>query len=64
LGEFGAIAVAGGGVQGVTETSTIYIFRALQDRNNVGAYSMAILLAILSIVILLVMNSLREKRKA
>lgn len=59
LGEFGAVAVAGGGVQGVTETATIYIFRALHDRNTVGAYSLAIVLGLLSIIILLLMNTLR-----
>jgi len=59
LGEFGAVAVAGGGIQGVTETATIYIFRALHDRNTIGAYSLAIVLGLLSIVILLLMNTFR-----
>jgi sulfate/thiosulfate transport system permease protein len=59
LGEFGAVAVAGGGIRGVTETSTLFIFRALHDRNYIGAYSVAVLLGALSVVILLVMNSLR-----
>ncbi|HEX2620673.1 MAG TPA: sulfate ABC transporter permease subunit [Phototrophicaceae bacterium] len=59
LGEFGAVAVIGGGVQGVTETATIYVFRSLHDRNNVGAYGMAILLALISIGILVIMNWLR-----
>jgi sulfate transport system permease protein len=61
LGEFGAAAVAGGGVQGVTETATIYIFRSLHDRNDVGAYSMAIVLAVISVVTLLIMNGLRKR---
>ena len=59
LGEFGAVAVAGGGIQGVTETATIYIFRALHDRNAIGAYSLAIVLGLASIIILLLMNLLR-----
>jgi sulfate/thiosulfate transport system permease protein len=59
LGEFGAVAVAGGGVQGVTETATIYIFRAMLDRDKTGAYSLAILLGLISVVILLGMNALR-----
>jgi sulfate transport system permease protein len=61
LGEFGAAAVAGGGVQGVTETATIYIFRSIHDRNDIGAYSMAILLGVISVVTLLLMNSPRKR---
>lgn len=61
LGEFGAAAVAGGGVQGITETATIYIFRSIHDRNEVGAYSMAILLGFISVLTLLFMNWLRSR---
>lgn len=64
IGEFGAVAVAGGGVQGVTETATIYIFRALHDRNNVGAYSLALLLGAISVIILLLMNSLKSSARS
>jgi len=61
LGEFGAAAVAGGGVQGITETATIYIFRSTHDRNDVGAYSMAILLGLISVLVLSFMNWLRSR---
>jgi sulfate transport system permease protein len=61
LGEFGAAAVAGGGVQGVTETATIFIFRSIHDRNNVAAYSMAILLGIIAVLTLLGMNWIRHR---
>lgn len=66
LGEFGAVAVAGGGVHGSTETATIYIYRALLERQTTGAYSLAILLGLVSVIILLIMNSLRNtpSRKA
>jgi sulfate/thiosulfate transport system permease protein len=60
VGEFGAAAVIGGGVQGVTETATIYIYRTLADRNDVGAYSMAIVLGLLAVIILVSMNYLRH----
>lgn len=62
LGEFGAAAVAGGAVQGSTENATIYIFRSLHDRNDIGAYSMAILLGAISVVVLLLMNILKNKQ--
>ncbi|MCU0497731.1 MAG: sulfate ABC transporter permease subunit [Anaerolineae bacterium] len=61
LGEFGAAAVAGGGVQGVTETATIYVYRALQDRNDVGAYSIAVILGLMAVGILILMNWLRPQ---
>ncbi len=60
LGEFGAAAVAGGGVQGYTENATIYIFRSIHDRNNTGAYSMAILLGVIAIIVLISMNFLKH----
>jgi sulfate transport system permease protein len=59
LGEFGAIAVIGGGVEGVTETATIYIYRLTHDRNPIGAYSMAALLGVIAVGILTLMNRLR-----
>ncbi len=65
LGEFGAAAVAGGGIQGSTETATLYVYRTIQNNNDVGAYSMAILLGLISIAVLITMNVLRgSKREA
>jgi sulfate transport system permease protein len=46
LGEFGAVLVVGGGVKGRTETATLYIYRALDERQYVGAYSVALVLGI------------------
>lgn len=62
LGEFGAAAVVGGGVEGVTETATLYIFRASMDRNEIGSYSVAIVLGLLSVIILISMNLLQRQR--
>lgn len=60
LGEFGAVAVVGGGIEGKTETATMFVFRALNDRNDIGAYSMSLLLGITAIIVLLVMRLLRR----
>lgn len=60
LGEFGAAAVAGGSIQNVTETSTIFIYRSLLDRKEVAAYSMAVLLGLISIGVLITMNLTRN----
>jgi len=61
LGEFGAVLVAGGAVQGQTETATLYIFRALDDRQYIGAYSAAVVLAAFSFVVLIGMEALRRR---
>ena len=61
LGEFGAVLVIGGGVQGQTETATLYIFRALDDRQYVGAYSAALVLGLISLVLVLSADILRRK---
>ena len=61
LGEFGAVLVIGGSVQGQTETATLYIFRALDDRQYVGAYSAALVLGLISLILVLGADMLRGK---
>jgi sulfate/thiosulfate transport system permease protein len=61
LGEFGAVLVIGGAVQGQTETATLYIFRALDDRQYVGAYSAALILGLISLILVLGADMLRGK---
>jgi len=61
LGEFGAVLVIGGGVQGRTETATLYIFRALEERQYIGAYSAALVLGLFSLVLVLGSDWLRRK---
>jgi sulfate/thiosulfate transport system permease protein len=56
LGEFGAVLVVSGSVTRLTETATLFIFRSLDDRNEVGANTMALVLALISFSILLAME--------
>jgi sulfate transport system permease protein len=63
LGEFGAILVISGGVQGRTETATLYIFRALDDRQYVGAYGVALILGLVSLLLVLGADALRDSRE-
>jgi sulfate transport system permease protein len=63
LGEFGAVLVVGGGVQGRTETATLYIYRALDERQYVGAYSAALVLGLFSLALVLGTDLIRKKRK-
>jgi sulfate transport system permease protein len=60
LGEFGAVLVIGGGIQGRTETATLYIYRALDERQYVGAYSAALVLGLLSLALVVGTNLLRR----
>ena len=60
LGEFGAVLVIGGGIKGRTETATLYIYRALDERQYVGAYSAAIVLGLLSLALVIGTNLLRR----
>ena len=61
LGEFGAVLVIGGGVQGRTETATLFIYRALDERQYIGAYSAALVLGIFSLILVLGSDWLRRK---
>ncbi len=60
IGEFGAVAVVGGGIEGQTETATMFVFRALNDRNEIGAYSMSLLLGLIAVLVLFLMRLLRR----
>lgn len=61
LGEFGAILVVSGSVSQLTETSTIFIFRSLDDRNEVAAYAMAVVLAGASFLLLMGMELVKKR---
>lgn len=61
FGEFGAVLVVSGGVSGLTETSTLFIFRSLDDRNYVAAYSTAAVLATISFIVLICMELFRKR---
>ncbi len=63
LGEFGAVLVIGGGIQGRTETATLYIYRALDEREYVSAYSAALALGALSLLLVLGTELLRRREE-
>jgi sulfate transport system permease protein len=63
LGEFGAVLVVGGGVRGRTETATLYIFRALDERQYVAAYSAALVLGLLSLLLVVGTDLLRRRQE-
>jgi sulfate transport system permease protein len=61
VGEFGAVLVVSGGVSGLTETSTLFIFRSLDDRNYVAAYSTAAVLGAMSFIVMVWMEFFRKR---
>jgi sulfate transport system permease protein len=63
LGEFGAVLVVGGDIQGSTETAPLYIFRVLDDRNYAAAYSVALALGLISLALVLGIEQLRKRER-
>jgi sulfate transport system permease protein len=61
VGEIGAVLVVSGGVSRLTETSTLFILRSLDDRNYTGAYAMAVVLAAISFAILMAIELARRR---
>lgn len=61
LGEFGAVLVVGGAVSGKTETATLFIYRALEERSYTGAYAVAVVLAVVSFLLLMGIEILRSR---
>ncbi|MSQ32242.1 MAG: molybdate ABC transporter permease subunit [Dehalococcoidia bacterium] len=63
MGEFGAILIVGGAIAGKTETSTLFIFRSLDNRQYVAAYSTALILALISFVVLASLELVKRKQR-
>ncbi|TML01097.1 MAG: hypothetical protein E6G40_04050 [Actinobacteria bacterium] len=62
LGEIGAVLIVSGAIQGKTETATLYIFRAIEERQEPAAYLVALTLAAASIVLLAAIEVFKRKR--
>ena len=63
LGEFGAVNVVSGRIEGKTETATLYIDAAYTDFNQRGAYAVSVVLAVISILILVAMSIFKPKEE-
>lgn len=60
LGEYGAVAVVSGRIQGTTQTLTLYVDDRQTSFDQVGAYGAAVVLATLSLLTVLAMSLLRR----
>lgn len=63
FGEFGAVLVLGGAIAGQTQTATTYIYAAMEERQEAGAYGMSLVLALLSIALLMLLERIKRNRK-
>jgi sulfate transport system permease protein len=61
LGEYGAIAVVSGRLEGKTETLTLYVEAHFQNFDPIGAYTAAFVLALIAIVTLVLTKVLRPR---
>ncbi len=64
LGEYGAVAVVSGHIEGRTETATLRVQDYYENFNTTGAYGIAIVLAAISVLVLLAMTLLKPKESA
>ncbi len=60
LGEFGAVSVVSGAIEGKTQTLTLFISDSIENLNPVGAYAGSVILAMVAVLVLLVMGRRRS----
>jgi len=63
LGEYGAVAVVSGRLQGETETATLRVQERYDSFDLAGAYAISIVLAVIAIVVLLTMTVIRPREE-
>lgn len=64
LGEYGAVAVVSGRLQGVTETATLRVEERYDSFDLPGAYAISLVLAAMAIVVLITMILIKPKEAA
>ena len=63
LGEYGAVAVVSGRLQGETETATLRVEERYQSLDLAGAYAISIVLALVAVLVLVALTVLRPKEE-
>jgi sulfate transport system permease protein len=64
LGEYGAVAVVSGRIQGQTETATLRVEERYESFDLAGAYAISIVLALMAVVVLVAMTTIRPREEA
>jgi sulfate transport system permease protein len=62
VGEVGAVLIVSGALQGHTETATLYILRAFDQRQDAQGYVVALTLAAFSILLLLFIEFFKRRK--
>jgi sulfate transport system permease protein len=63
LGEYGAVAVVSGRLQGETETATLRVQERYESFDLAGAYAISIVLALVAIAVLVAMTVIRPREE-
>lgn len=63
LGEYGAVAVVSGRIQGETETATLRVEERYDSFDLAGAYAISIVLALIAIAVLLAMTVIKPREE-
>jgi sulfate/thiosulfate transport system permease protein len=63
LGEYGAVAVVSGRLQGQTETATLRVQERYESFDIAGAYAISIVLATMAILVLVAMTTIRPREE-
>src|SRR6476620_6164338 len=63
LGEYGAVAVVSGRLQGQTETATLRVQERYESFDVAGAYAISIVLALIAVLVLLAMTLIRPREE-
>ena len=63
LGEYGAVAVVSGRLQGQTETATLRVQERFESFDLAGAYAISIVLALMAVIVLVVMTLIRPREE-
>jgi sulfate transport system permease protein len=61
IGEFGAVAVVSGKIEGKTETATLLVENQYEHFDVAGAYAAALVLAVMALAVLLFMNLIQRR---
>jgi sulfate transport system permease protein len=64
LGEYGAVAVVSGRLQGETETATLRVTERYESFDVAGAYAISLVLAAIAVLVLVTMVLIRPREEA
>lgn len=64
LGEYGAVAVVSGRLQGQTETATLRVQERYESLDLAGAYAISIVLAAIAVLVLVALTLIKPKEEA